>query len=101
MQRVTLKSNAKLEYRRASGNGEVLQRLLDEHPRLKYGDYSEPRRAGDRFGVEFETTREGVHMIVLSQILFDGALSDTHHYILRKSDFETLFSHSHISPCCD
>jgi hypothetical protein len=101
MQRVTLKSNAKLQYRRAFGNGEVLQRLLDEDPRLKYGEYTEPRRAGDRFGVEFETTREGVGIVVLSQILFNGTLSDTHHYILPKSDFEKLFSGSHISTCCD
>lgn len=101
MQRVTLKRNTKLTYRRALGNGEALQRLLDENPRLKDGDYTEPRRAGDRFGVEFETTREGVDIVVLSQILFNGMLSDKHHYILPKSDFEKLFSDSHTSTCCD
>ncbi len=101
MKRVTLRNNATLEYRGAFGNGEVLQRVLEQRPGLKYGDYHESRRVGDRFEVEFETTREGVVMIVLSEILSSGVLSDKHHYILPKSDFEKLFSHSQVSNCCE
>lgn len=101
MKMMMLKSNTKLEYRKALGNGEVLQHLLDEHPGLKYGDYYESRRAGDRFEVEFETIREGVDVIVLSEILFNGTLSDKHHYILRKSELENLFSHPQVLNCCE
>ncbi len=101
MEQVVLKKRIKLEYRRAGGNGEALWRLLEEHPELKYGGYFEPRRAGEHFAVEFETAREGIPMVVLSQIVSGGTPSDTHHYILPKSDFEKLFSGLRMVDCCE
>ncbi|MFQ5847341.1 MAG: hypothetical protein ACE5IQ_06645 [Candidatus Methylomirabilales bacterium] len=101
MERVTLRKSAILKYLGAPGNGQVLQRLLEQRPGLKYGDYYEPHIAGDRFEVEFETTREGVAIVVLSEILLTGALSDKHHYVLRKADFAGLFVRSDLSPCCE
>lgn len=101
MNRVTLKTNAKLEYRRAAGNGEALRQLLNDNPSLKYREYYESRRAGDLFEVEFETTREGVPMLVLSEVLSGGALSARYHYLLPQSDFKELFSASRITACCE